>query len=112
MQMRIEDLWGALHGAATGAQRRVDATHPLELYADFEQPGHPGLVLFCQTRPPEALPLKAIRIERRRRHDGWWSLRVSLEEPRLLPVFAELCRDIIDFTRSGVEPARASGAVL
>lgn len=112
MTTRIEDLWGSLRRETTGAQRRVDATHPLDLYADYEQPDQPGLVLFCNARPPDAPSLKAIGIERRRRHDGSWSLRISLEEPRLLPVFAELCRDIIEFTRSGVEPVRAGGLVL
>lgn len=112
MTTRIEDLWGSLRRETTGAQRRVDATHPLDLYADFEQPDQPGLVLFCAARPPDAPSLKAIGIVRRQRQDGLWSLRISLEEPRLLPVFTELCRDIIEVTRSGVDHVRASSLVL
>src|SRR5262249_52712762 len=100
MTTRIEDLWSSLRREAAGAQRRVDAAHPLDLYADYDQPDRPGLVLFCPERPNDAPSLKAIGIERRQRQDGLWSMRIFLEEPRLLPVFVELCRDIIEFTRS------------
>ena len=40
--MRIEELWTTLRREAVEAQRRVDATHPLDLYADFEPPDRPG----------------------------------------------------------------------
>ena len=109
--MRIETLWLSLRQEVVSAQRRVDPEHPLDLYADFEPPDRPGLVLFCPARPPDFKQLKTIRIERLQRGDGRWSLRVLLEDQRLMPVFIELCRDIIDFTRTGVEPARG-GAVL
>ena len=112
MTTRIEDLWSSLRREAAGAQRRVDATHPLDLYADFEQPDRPGLVLFCDERPSNAPALRALGIERRQRQDGRWSMRLSLEEPRLLAVFAELCRDIIEFTRTSVGQGQPSGLVL
>jgi hypothetical protein len=110
--VKIEDLWSALRRETTGAQRRVDAAHPLELYADFEPPDRPGLILLCAQRPTHGPSLKALRIERRQRQDGMWTLRIILDEPPLLPVFAELCNDIIESTRTGVPPARAPGAVL
>jgi hypothetical protein len=110
--MRIEELWSSLRRERVEAQRRVDAAHPLDLYADFEQPDRPGLILFCEERPNDALPLKVIGIDRRRRQDGRWSMRVYLEEPRLLPVFAELCRDIIEFTLHNASSGQPSGLVL
>jgi hypothetical protein len=110
--MKIEELWTSLRREIVEAQRRVDADHPLDLYADFEQPDRPGLVLFCDERPNDAPSLKAIGIDRRQRQDGRWSMRIYLEEPRLLPVFAELCRDIIEFTRHSASSAQPSGAVL
>jgi Putative PD-(D/E)XK family member, (DUF4420) len=112
MATRIEELWSSLHREAAGAQRRVDATHPLDLYVDFEKPDRPGIVLFCRERPNNAPQLKAIKIERLQRQDGRWSMRIFLEEPRLLPVFAELCRDIIEFTRGNVDRTLPSGLVL
>jgi len=110
--MRIEELWNSLRHESVEAQRRVDATHPLDLYADFELPDEPGLILFCDERPNDAPQLKAIAIDRRQRADGRWSMRIYLEEPRLLPVFAELCRDIIEFTRHAPHSAQPSGLVL
>src|SRR5882762_1927211 len=110
--MKIEELWTSLRREAVEAQRRVDAIHPLDLYADFEPPDRPGLILVCDERPNDAPEMQAIGIERRRRQDGRWSMRMFLEEPRLLPVFAELCRDIVEFTRHNAQSALPSGLVL
>jgi hypothetical protein len=110
--MKIEELWTSLRREAVEAQRRVDATHPLDLYADFEPPDRPGLILLCDERPNDAPPMHAIGLERRHRQDGRWSMRIFLEEPRLLPVFAELCRDIVEFTRRNAHTALPSGLVL
>lgn len=110
--MRIEEIWASLRHEPVEAQRRVDAIHPLDLYADFEQPDRPGLILFCNERPNDAPALKAIGVDRRCRQDGRWSMRIYLEEPRLLPVFAELCRDIIQSTRHAPQGAQPSGLVL
>lgn len=110
--MKIEDLWTALRREALAVQRRVDASHPLDLYADFEPPAQPGLVLFCDEQPNESPSMQAIGIDRRRRHDGRWALRVFLEEPRLFTVFSELCRDIIESTRQNPRAAPPSTQVL
>jgi hypothetical protein len=110
--MKIEDLWHSLRGPTVEAQRRIDADHPLDIYADFEPPDRPGLVLFCPNQPPDYQSLKSIHIERRQRQDGRWTLRVFLEEPKLIGVFTELCRDIIDSTRVGIDPLRAGSIVL
>ena len=109
---KIEDLWYSLHRESNGAQRRIDADHLLDFYADFEPPERPGLVLLCPKEPPEYHSLNAIRVERRLRHDGRWSLRICLVEPKLMPVFTELCRDVVDSTRVGVEPNRAASIVF
>ena len=109
----IEQLWQSLKGTGPSVvHRRVDEKHPLELYAEFEQPASPGLVLFCGAKPPEARPLRTLRIDRGRRADGQWWLRLSLSSPDLQPVFAALCSDIVTSTRSGVGEAEAAAAIL
>jgi hypothetical protein len=111
--LTIEQLWQTLRRTAGETlQRRVDASHPLDLYADFEPPGRPGLVAVCTNRPPSTRPLRAVHVESGRRADGRWSLRLSLAEPELVTVFAALCRDIIDFTRAGVDGPQLGAAVL
>ena len=109
----IEELWQELRvrGQET-LQRRVDATHPFDLYVEFEPPNRTGLVAICTHRPPTVRPLRAVTVEERRRMDGRWSLRLSLEEPRLLPVFTALCHDIIDFTRNDILEAQLAAAVI
>jgi hypothetical protein len=53
-----------------------------------------------------------VTVESGRRGDGRWTLRLLLDVPALLPVFAALCRDIIEFTRSGVIEDRLAAAVV
>lgn len=109
----IEQLWQALRVArGETLQRRVDATHPLDLYVDFEAPSRPGLIAVCANRPAAFRPLRVVTVEHGRRADGRWSLRLSLDEPRLLPVFASLCRDIVSFTRANISEAQLAAAVL
>jgi hypothetical protein len=111
--LTIEQLWHQLRTSPGGPrQRRVDASHPLDLYADYEPPDRPGLVAVCGTRPANTRPLRALHVEEGARADGRWSLRIVLNEPQLLPVFAALCRDIIAFTRSGIDETGLAAAVI
>ena len=111
--LTIEQLWNDLRASSGGSrQRRIDASHPLDLYADFELPDRPGLVAVCGTRAAETRLLRALSIDQGVRTDGRWSLRIVLNEPQLLPVFAALCRDIIAYTRAGVDETRLAAAVL
>jgi hypothetical protein len=109
----IEQLWNELRTVPGGPkQKRVDASHPLDLYADYEPPDRPGLVAVCGTKPAYTRLLRAVTVEEGVRTDGRWSLRLVLREPQLLPVFAALCRDIIAFTRAGVDETRLAAAVI
>lgn len=111
--LTIEQLWSALRtSGGDGTQRRIDPAHPLDLYADFELPDRPGLVAVCGTQAAEIRPLRAVRITQGVRADGRWSLRIALLEPELAPVFAALCRDIVNQTRSGVHEGALAAFVL
>jgi hypothetical protein len=109
----IERLWRDLHDAGgEGGQRRIDSTHPHDIYADFASPERPGLVVLCATRPAEVQPLRSLEIATGRRSDGQWALHLTLIEPSLVAVFAALCVDIIEATRAGVPPANLAAAVI
>lgn len=111
--MSIEQLWQQLASAsAQAAQIRIDAAHPLDIYADFQPPDRVGLVAICAFRPPAVRPMRVLSVEDGRRADGRWTLRVSLLERSLLPVFAALSRDIVAYTRSGVDESRLGQAVV
>lgn len=108
----IEALWEAIRRTGCEAQRRVDATHPLDLYVDYRLPGRPGLLLVTRQRPPTPIQARSISIETGTRPDGRWSVRLTLEAPALYPVFRELCYDIVNSLRSGVPDERAAAAFL
>jgi Putative PD-(D/E)XK family member, (DUF4420) len=111
--LTIESLWAALRIEGKPArQRRVDATHPLDLYVDFEPPDRPGLLLVTAEKPPHLLTARSISLAIGHRADGRWSLRMTLEVPALLPVFTALCHDVVEATRSGVPDSRAASAFL
>jgi hypothetical protein len=113
MMPTIEDLWRELKASPGGTrQRRVDPSHAIDLYADFDPPDRPGMVAVCRSPLHGIRPLRAISIDQGQRADGRWSLRIGLQEPQLLNVFTALCRDIISFTRSGVSEADLGSAVF
>jgi hypothetical protein len=108
----IEELWRSLRTSTSQVHRRVDSTHPLELYAEFDPPERFGLILFSHREPPEPRSLRSLQISRGLRPDGRWWLRLSIEGQTLQPVFAGLCRDIIVFTRMNVTDDTAGAAIL
>ena len=111
--LTIEQLWNDLRtSSGPSRQRRVDSTHPLDLYADFEHPDRPGLVAVCHRAAADTRSMRALTIDQGVRADGRWSLRIVLNEPQLLPVFSALCRDIVSFTRAGVDESRLAGAIM
>lgn len=110
--LTIEELWRSLRSGPSVVHRRVDAEHPLELYAEFAPPDRYGLVLFTPKEPPEPWSLRALHIDRGRRPDELWWLRLSVTGTAFQPVFAGLCRDIITSTRSNVSQDAASTVIL
>jgi hypothetical protein len=108
----IEELWRFLRTGSIIVHRRVDAEHPLELYAEFDPPDRYGLVLFTRREPPEPWSLRSLHIDRGRRPDGLWWLRLSITGTAFQAVFAGLCRDIITTTRTGVTDDVAPSVIL
>lgn len=108
----IEEVWDDLRRVGFQSQRRIDALHPHDLYADFEPPDQVGMVIVCSHRPEDFRPMRAIAVEVGQRADSRWSLRLALLQPLLLPVFAAFCRDIISFTREGTSHVDLGNAVL
>lgn len=108
----IEELWSSLRTGSSVVHRRVDELHPLELYAEYDPPDRYGLVLFTRREPPEPWSLRSLHIDRGRRHDGLWWLRLSITGTAFQPVFAGLCRDIITTTRTGVTDEVAPSVIL
>jgi hypothetical protein len=113
MKPTIEALWQSLRQkGSANAQQRIDSDHPFDIYVDFESPNRPGLIVVCSQRPSKPRLLRAVAMDIGRRADDRWSIQISLEEPNLLPVFAALCKDIIDFTRHGINEIQLAATVF
>lgn len=110
--MTIEELWKSLQQSGLSAQQRIDTTHPRDIYADFETPDRIGIVAVCGRRPASPRPMHAVSIERGERSDGRWTLRLTLSQVALHPVFAALCNDIVAHTRKGVSEREMGPVVL
>lgn len=110
--MTIDSVWKELEQAGVPAQKRIDAIHPRDIYADFDPPDQLGLVAVCARKPRECRPMRAISVTWGQRADGRWSLRLALVQPALLPVFSALCRDIVASTAAGVGEDQLGEAVL
>ena len=110
---RIDELWAQLGSTAGGpTQMRIDEKHPLDIYADFEEPGRVGLVAVCGRRPPEVGTLRVLSVEGAKRSDGRWTLRLLLLRSALTPVFSALCTDIVACTRVGVTEVNLGQVVV
>lgn len=110
--MTIEALWAGLTLAGAAAQRRIDADHPCDLYADVDVAGHVGLVAVCMSRPIQPPALNVIAVEIGERDDGRFTLRYSLQRASLLPIFAQFCEDIIQVSARLAPPDSDCGNVM
>jgi hypothetical protein len=91
---KIESLWAGLRLTGVAAQRRIDADHPCDLYADIDEAGHVGLIAICVARPAQPPVLSAISVDIGQRDDGRFTLRFSLQRASLLPIFPQFCEDV------------------
>jgi hypothetical protein len=99
---RVEELWQdvAAEGAQTGVFRRVDETHPLDLYAGNDVEGRHVLMLVSRRSPPAIPPPGAVEVLCNQRGDRGWAVIFRLAKPELDDLFGRLCQDLVDTSRS------------
>lgn len=97
----IDEIWAQVEAGGPGvAGMRVSAEHRCDLFGATDQQGRPGLVLVTASEPPVHPPLDAVEITCGQRADGRWALGIWLRDAALLPLFARLCTDLIESSRS------------
>ncbi len=110
----LDDLWGEIArdpGASTF--RRVDDTHPFDLYVGVDPGGAKVLLLLTAAEPPPVtVAPRGLQIEKGRRADGRWALTVSLRMPELETLFSRLCEDLVAASRTGCPPSGAGRFVI
>ena len=97
---KIEERWVALEPAPDKPIfQLLDADHPLKLYIGREMTGEYLFLLVDPESPPKLKSLRSVRISSVERHDGQWSLVLSLAQTELAGVFALLCEDLVESSR-------------
>jgi hypothetical protein len=99
---RVEELWRevAAEGAHNGVFRRVDETHPLDLYAGIDVEGRHVVMLVSHRCPPITPPPGAVEVLCNQRGDGDWAVILRLARPEFDEIFGRLCQDLVDTSRS------------
>ena len=98
----IETLWSTIANSAVskGVFRLLDESHPLDLYAGFDQDNRRVLMLVTQL-PPEELPATgAVEVTVNLRSDGEYAVLFRLARTELNELFGRLCQDLVDSTRT------------
>ncbi len=114
MSRSVEDLWRELACKGAGPHYiRVDDQHPLDLYAGLDADGAQLLFLVANSEPSVlAKHFQAFNVTSHHRQDGRWALNVRLLRREFSRIFAQLCQDLIDTSRTGCSSAQAPDFVL
>lgn len=109
---RVDNLWREIvtQSTRTGLFRRVDDTHPLDLYAGIDHNGKRVLLLVARNAPPNLPPPGIVEVACNQRGDSEWAIVVQLARPDFDELFGRLCQDLIDSTRD--TSPEAGGDVL
>lgn len=83
-----------------GGYKQVEAEHPLEWYAGYQEIDQKTL-LAITTQEPELLPSsKSIVVSKGKRADGRWTFSLVLMRKAQDSVFETLCSDIISYSQN------------
>lgn len=105
----LETIWRDLeHTGQASAHRRVDAVHPLDLYVGIDGSGTRELVLVADSNVLATNKrFRAFEVTTSERPDGRVSLAVKLRRPEAMRLFAHLCEDLVEASRTGCTRADA-----
>jgi len=96
----FESLWEELSGTEDlPSYRRVNVSHPLDLYVGVELGGERSFLLVSDLPSSEPRNYSSIDISLRRRQDGKWALLIKLLKIELSRVFDSLCQDLAESSR-------------
>ena len=80
--------------------KRVDSTHPFDLYVGIDDMARWTMLLICSSRPKQLSSSRMISGKIGQRKDGRWSVSLSLIDNAYRDMFILFCSDIIDSSRS------------
>lgn len=96
----LEKQWSSI-GYTDGGFLRIDTNHPLEWHIGYQSISQRTLLLVCDAEIAAIESSKSMIVSRRRREsDNRWTLSFELLRNEQQSVFAILCCDIIEHSRS------------
>ena len=109
----VKALWSALSAGpdSSGTFRRVDETHPLDLFAGFDLDGGRVLMLVTDQAPPELPVPGLIEVSLTQRNDGRFNLLFRLGRPEYQELFGRFCQDLVESSRDS-DPRNGTSVLL
>ena len=108
----LERQWSSVK-FQSGGFLQVDTLHPLEWYIGCQSIDRRTLSLVCDTEIGAVESSKSIIVSRRRREsDNRWTLSFELLRDEQQGVFATLCCDIIEYSRTAAHAVDALKLVI
>ena len=108
----LQKQWDSI-GYRDGGFLQIDTQHPLEWHIGFQSISQKTLLLVCSTDIGTIEPSKSMAVNRRRREsDNRWTLSFELLRNEQESVFAILCSDIIEYSRSAASESEALALVI
>lgn len=96
MTWTIEGVWSTLLGGSVRPTHTgVFPGYPIELYAQLDVQGRPGLLALSDTKPAKPPAYSAFDIVVGRRTDGRWATSLSLAQEALRIQFATMCEKVV-----------------
>ena len=97
---RCEELWDDLsRHVERPIFRRIDESHPADLYAGLDDAGRLELMLLCDSAISEVPSFAALKVSQNLREDGRFALVVRLEQSELKAAFSRVCDDLSESLR-------------
>ncbi|HEY2471849.1 MAG TPA: PD-(D/E)XK motif protein [Terracidiphilus sp.] len=107
--MSVEGLWAELRTApAHPAYRRIDDMHPLDFYAGIGPHNDALLMLVTPQEVGVVASYTSLKVDVGSREDGRFAYSLTLKNPNLEHLFAQLCGDLIESSRTIAPTAAAS----
>ena len=104
--------WRALISARASAKVEVDPTHPLRLLYGVDDYGRALFFAISSRKPPVPEVSQDVAVSLGHRADGRWTLVLTLLDSSLFEVFAKLCNDLVDRSRTDGDENQALEALL
>lgn len=108
----LEKQWSSIR-YMDGGFLQIDTQHPLEWHIGYQSISQRTLLLVCDAEIAAIESSKSMIVSRRRREsDNRWTLSFELLRNEQQGVFAILCCDVIEYSRSAVTEAEALKLVI